>query len=159
MKPEKLFIISLIFLLNSCEFIHQENVTDNDLTLQPEESFITGRICGWCGGSDSLVIEKNTMFYKKTNFCNDTVITESFPTDTEIWNKLNNLLDYAKFSSFEHSSCAVCVDGCDTWIQIENNTNSHHIQYVSFQYSEVAPIKDLAILLDSLLMEIQNPKD
>ena len=168
MKLKILIIVLITVLLYTCELLHQESSTDgDDFTGDTLITFKTGRICGWCGGADSLVIQQSKMFYQKKDFCNDTVITDVFETDKHFWSKLTDVFDYETFNSVKHTSCAVCADGCDTWIQIEKDTQSHYIQYISYQYDDVMPVKnifdvivpgDIETVLSNLLKNYQfNP--
>lgn len=129
-------IIPVVMLFCSLGFsCEDENKTNPDFIIK------TGRDCGWCGGSDSLVITEFKSHYVFGNPCDETKnkikITE---TNRSEWNELLNTLNWEEFKKVNVNTCAVCADGCDTWILIQNQQMTHQIRFTE-NSPEIEPIR------------------
>jgi hypothetical protein len=104
-------------------------------------TIMTGKACGWCGGADSLRITSSKTVYEYRNGCDPTknkTITETTPE--ERWDDLITSLNWYDFKDVEVNTCALCADGCDTWILIQIGADSHRIQFTD-NSPEVEPIR------------------
>ena len=90
---------------------------------------MTGKLCGWCSGGDSLAIASLKSVYEFTGACGepDKSIIEN--TQVEQWRDLRTSLNWNDFKNVNVNTCAVCADGCDTWIRIHNGSESHYIRF------------------------------
>lgn len=90
----------------------------------------TSKACGWCGGVDSLAITSVKSIYKFTNPCDATKNKEqNEQTAREEWADLISSLNWNEFKNVHVNTCALCADGCDTWISIQNGFQSHEIRF------------------------------
>jgi hypothetical protein len=90
---------------------------------------MTGKLCGWCSGGDSLAISSLKSVYEFTGACGepDKSIIENTPV--EQWRDLRTSLNWNDFKKVNVNTCALCVDGCDTWIRINNGSETHYIRF------------------------------
>lgn len=100
----------------------------------------TGKACGWCAGADSLVMTKT---YLKYSFvaCDESKnknIDEA--TNRDEWNEVLSSLDWNAFKAVNVNTCALCADGCDTWIVVDNNKESHQIRFTE-NSPEIEPVR------------------
>ncbi len=136
------FIIFILFLvlIISCE----------SETEKPEMVTI-GTICGWCAGSDSLVITKQKKTFTLAAICDRKEKRTSNLTTEREWDELIALYNQQKFEAINVNTCNVCADGCDTWIRVENGNFSHEIRFGGIQDSTILkPIKEFVEKLESL---------
>jgi hypothetical protein len=70
-------------------------------------------------------------------------------TDREKWNELLENYNWADFIQVNVNTCAVCADGCDTWIFIQNNDVVHQIRFTD-NSPEIEPIRIFVQKLDAL---------
>lgn len=143
MKAIKLFVLFFLsILIVSCEA--EES---------PEMVITIGTTCGWCAGTDSLVITKNNMTYTLAAICDrsEKIINKSTPDS--IWQKINNTYDQSKFRKININTCNVCVDGCDTWIRVQNGDFNHTIRFGSYQDTVLSPILEFVESLNDLKNE------
>ena len=116
----------------------------------------TGRDCGWCGGSDSLVITKFTSRYEFYSNCDVPGNKERDAiTNREEWNELLSRLNWDDFKEINVNTCARCADGCDTWIFIEKNDEIHRIQFTE-NSPEIEPIQAFVERLAAVHEEFRN---
>lgn len=117
----KVFVygISIILLFLSCENDQYKN--QNDLTI------IAGSICGWCAGTDSIVVTKELVRYEFAN-C-DKKISKTKVTTEIAWADLKKSLDLEEFKKINLNTCYVCADGCDYWVEIRSASFNHRIRY------------------------------
>lgn len=146
MKAHKLFaLILLSILIVSCE-----SDTENS------EMVITiGTTCGWCAGTDSLVITKNNMTYTLAAICDRGEKKINKVTPDSIWQKINGLYDQTKFEKININTCNVCADGCDTWIRVQNGDFNHIIRFSSYQDTVLSPIWEFVGKLNDLKNEYE----
>lgn len=112
-----IFFVVVIFclIIVSCE---DEN--DNEIIIK------VGRECGWCGGADSLAITRYSSEYIFKNACNEPPPGEKrMKTNSAEWNELLATLNWDTFKKVNVNTCALCADGCDTWIYIKNENETH----------------------------------
>ena len=113
---------------------------DDDKETNHEFIIKTGRACGWCGGADSLVITKTTSHFSFDNPCDDTKDKDvKEQTDKTKWHDLLSSLNWNEFKEVDVHTCALCADGCDTWIWIQHNDTIHQIRFTDGS-PEIAPI-------------------
>jgi len=90
----------------------------------------TGKECGWCGGIDSLVITKSSSDYIFNNPCEKSMGREVHEkTVSKEWHELLSALNWNEFTQVNVNTCALCADGCDTWIWIQNGDSVHQIRF------------------------------
>ena len=135
------FIILILFLvlIISCD-------SENE---KPEMVFTIGTVCGWCAGSDSLVITKQKKTFTLAAICDRKEKRTSNLTPESEWEELIALYNQQKFEAINVNTCNVCADGCDTWIRVENGNFSHEIRF-GYQDSVILPIKEFVEKLESL---------
>ncbi len=135
------FIILILFLvlIISCD-------SENE---KPEMVFTIGTVCGWCAGSDSLVITKQKKTFTLAAICDRKEKRTSNLTPETEWEELIALYNQQKFEAININTCNVCADGCDTWIRVENGDFSHEIRF-GYQDSVIFPIKEFVEKLESL---------
>jgi hypothetical protein len=138
-----IYIGLVIFILSSCEKNKNNDnnryLSDNDLIIK------TGIVCGWCGGADSLIINIQEIEYSYYLPCDEEYGNKKETTKEEIWNSLLSVLDLKEFLKVDLNVCNVCVDGCDKWIYIENDTISHRISFWdddSLEFKNIKPLID-----------------
>lgn len=144
-----LALLSCVILLGACE----KEASSERCYIDPAKYDLvikTGTMCGWCGGQDSMIIT-----YERTNYgwddpCGDKDIFKSEKTDSTAFLHLLQLLDFETFKSIEVNSCNVCADGCDDWIQIKLNGQSHYIRYGYADTAIVDPIKPFIQKLEEI---------
>ena len=111
----------------------------------------TGQECGWCGGMDSLTITKLNSIYAFDSPCPEIADKKrNAKTDSTEWNELLATLDWDEFNKVQVETCAVCTDGCDTWISVEKNQQTHLIRFTEYS-TEIEPIRPFVEKLDSLI--------
>lgn len=144
MKALKLIILVLLSLI----IISCDSDAEN-----PEMVITIGTTCGWCAGTDSLVIAKDKMTYTLAAICDRSEKTISKSTPDSIWQKINSLYDQAKFERININTCNVCADGCDTWIRVHNGDFNHIIRFGSYQDTVLSPIWEFVEKLNDLKNE------
>lgn len=141
MKNACIIVLSvMLFGLLSC----LEEPADNNLTI------ISGTQCGWCAGTDSLIITKTTTIYSRNFPCSDDDYTITQPTKSNVWNELKDKLDLKKFRKVNLNSCNYCADGCDTHIRVITGDYNHKIRYGYSDTSAINSISPLTEMLDSI---------
>ncbi len=116
----------------------------------------TGRDCGWCVGSDSLVITMFSSNYKFRSPCGEPADKEKYTkTNRADWTELLVALNWDDFKKVNVNTCALCADGCDTWIYIENNHETHQIRFTD-NSQEIEPIRSFVEKLNALNEEFRN---
>jgi len=142
MKNRLLAIGVLILLFTSC------NSDKNVVELKTNKLEISMcSICGWCAGSDSLLVTEATTYYEMNTPCIDTKIENENATLKSDWNKLIDLLDKEEFLKIDINSCDVCFDGCDTWITLNDGGKIHTIRY---GYNDSLAIKPIQPFIDKV---------
>lgn len=143
MKAIKLFILIFLSIL----------IVSYEAEENPKMVITIGTTCGWCAGTDSLVITKNKTTYTLAAICNKSGKTISKSTPDSIWQNLNSLYEQSKFKTININTCNVCVDGCDTWIRVQNGDFIHKIRFGSSQDIVLASISEFVEKLDYLKNE------
>jgi hypothetical protein len=113
-------------------------------------TIVSGMVCGWCGGTDSLIISENSINYRSMRPCNHHAYSRVSPIDKSEWDKLTGITDLDEFGNIRLNTCNVCSDGCDKWITITNGSFSHTIRFGNEDSAAVQSIKPLVDKLDSL---------
>jgi len=116
----------------------------------------TGRECGWCAGLDSLTISKLNSSYAFGASCLGTEDKKrNAKTNSIEWNELLATLDWDEFNKVQVNTCAVCTDGCDTWISVEKNHQTHLIRFTEYS-TEIEPIRPFVEKLEALIEEFRK---
>ena len=136
------FILLILFLVQfaSCEVE----------TEQPDMVITIGSVCGWCAGSDSLVITKIKKTFTLAAICDRKEKRMSNLTPQTEWEELLALYNQQKFKAINVNSCNVCADGCDTWIRVENGDFNHEIRFGYGDSIILAPIKEFVEKLEKI---------
>jgi hypothetical protein len=137
-------VITLIFFI-SCKKDPPEYKLPQDLLIK------TGYECGWCSFNDSLVLSKYDLYYTASsggcdNYHQDTLLYDSI-TKEEL-TSLMMKLDLKKYFACTLDQCGICGDGCDHWVEITANSQSHWIRYTN--YSNDSALKWLEPFTDRL---------
>jgi hypothetical protein len=145
-------MIILFFLLGfSC---HENEEVGN---CYPFNDFVikTGVVCGWCAGADSLSMTKAMSNYIFTS-CDETMDKETvMNTNREKWNELLESFNWDDFTQINVNTCAMCADGCDAWIFVQNNGAVHQIRFTD-DSPEIEPIRTFVEKLDALRKEFKQ---
>jgi hypothetical protein len=107
---------------------------------------MTGISCGWCAGEDSLAITSLKSIYEFKGACDEPNKSITEHTQSEVWRELRTSLNWDDFKAIDVNTCALCADGCDTWIRIQNGAESH---YIRFTYSS-PEIETIAAFVNKL---------
>jgi hypothetical protein len=124
---------------------------------EPSDIIIkTCRECGWCVGRDSLTIRKSNSSYAFHSPCSGIDDkNRHVKTDATKWNQLVASLDWNEFNKVQVNTCAVCADGCDTWISVEKNHETHRIRFTESS-TEIEAIRPFVESLDFLIEEFRK---
>lgn len=148
MKNHLLLIILFSFFLIGC------SKTENNPTIKENNSLIikAGFMCGWGSGEDSLIISNTTIKYVYSVPAKSQIpeINKSRQTTTTEWNNILNSINFSNFLNLNYNSCNICVDGCDEWIFIKNNSISHQIRFgLGYKIDSIKPLQDILAQLRS----------
>lgn len=144
-----LIIISalLSFLGMACE---------DDGNESPKIIIATGKVCGWCGGADSLAITSIWSAYEFRSSCagieDKKIVEKTLPAE---WSDLLASLNWNDFKDVNVNTCALCGDGCDTWINIKNGDETHRIRFTESS-PEIEPIQTFVQKLSVLHEEFRQ---
>ena len=111
-----------------------------------------GFMCGWGSGEDSLIISNTTIKYVYFVPAKSQIpeINKSRQTTTTEWNNILNSINFSNFLNLNYNSCNICVDGCDEWIFIKNNSISHQIRFgLGYKIDSIKPLQDILAQLRS----------
>lgn len=139
-----LFIILFFFffLSSSCN-------KSEDLDLNQEDSSLVlkaGFACGWGTGEDSLIISSKIIKYVYSVPAKSHVpeINETRSTTSTDWKNIINAINLRNFLKLNYNSCNICVDGCDEWISIKNDSIYHQIRFgLGLNIDSIKPLQDL----------------
>jgi hypothetical protein len=148
MKNHLLLIILLSFFLITC--IKKE---DNP-TIKENSSLVikAGFMCGWGSGQDSLIISDLIIKYVYSVPANSQIpeINKTRRTTATEWNNILYSINLNNFLNLNYNSCNICVDGCDEWISIKNDSISHQIRFgLGFKIDSIKPLQDILSQLRS----------
>ena len=140
-----IFTVCTLAILFSCT---EKPVTeDNHLN---NYSIVLGHICGWCAGADSLHITGTQLTYTDIGYCSDSISIQHKPYSFNELNSLLDLIDLEDFRKVSINTCNVCVDGCDTWVSVCNDTLSHTIRFGFRDSVVIEPVKDFVDALHDI---------
>ena len=130
------------------------NKTENNLSIKDDTSLVikAGFMCGWGTGEDSLIISSTMIKYVYIVPARSLVpeINKARPTTTTEWNNILNSINFNNFLNLNYNSCNICVDGCDEWISIKNDSISHQIRFgLGFKIDSIKPLQDILSQLRS----------
>lgn len=116
----------------------------------------TGTICGWCSKNDTLSIIGNSVRYVNYTQCNNSIpaLEKTGEMNNAELDSLLMMLDFGEFKKIELNTCNVCADGCDTWIYIQNDGDSHLIRFTGNE-SNLDPVKEFIERLNAIKMTYQ----
>jgi hypothetical protein len=148
MKNHLLLIILFSFCLMTC------NKTEDIPTLKEDTSLVikAGFACGWGSGEDSLIISSTMIKYVYSVPAQSQipVINKARNTTTTEWNNILNSINFNNFLNLNYNTCNICVDGCDEWISIKNNSISHQIRFgLGFKIDSIKTLQDILSQLRS----------
>ena len=115
-----------------------------------------GFMCGWGSGEDSLIISSTMIKYVYSVPARSSIpeiYKTRLTTGTE-WNNILNSINISNFLNLNYNSCNICVDGCDEWISIKNDSISHQIRFGLGL--KIDSIKQLQNILSQLRLEFRN---
>jgi hypothetical protein len=140
-------LLLYLSILISCEN-NNKYINDDDLLKSGKGLKITiGSVCGWCAGGDSLFITESGTSFTRFIPCGGNGYAKDTITNPNEWNELLEKLDLAEFKKITINTCYLCVDGCDTWILVKNDTFSHRI---SFGYNDTVALENIRPFVDKL---------
>ena len=152
MRNYLLTIGLLLFLFTSCN----ENRNELDLKTGKVEISMCS-ICGWCAGGDSLLITQERTYYELNKQCGEITKNREIATTKKDWDELIDLLDKDEFQKININTCNVCVDGCDTWITLNDGGNSHTIRFGYNDSLVIAEIQPFVNKLKEIKAKIDTP--
>ncbi len=141
MKKSFLFVGFAIIVISCTEKVDSERPSYDSTNI------IFGHVCGWCAGADSLFITDVSMTHTAINYCDDITSKEQQTIHPDTWNNLIQLLDLEEFLNISINTCYVCVDGCDTWIRVTNDSITHMIR---FGHRDSLIVKPVQPFIDAL---------
>lgn len=149
MKFRKIIILILLIISAfSCEPESKEQ-SDMEITI--------GTVCGWCGGTDSLLITGKDMTFTLEAICDRSEYKTSKSIPDSVWKKIIDAYDQNKFSKVNINTCNVCADGCDTWIRVRNGAFTHEIRFGGIQDSSILkPINEFVEILKNQKSKFTN---
>lgn len=148
MKNHMLLIILIPICLIAC------NKTNDNPMIKENPSLVikAGFMCGWGSGEDSLIISSTVIkyVYSVPAKSNISEILKTRHTTTTEWNDILNSVNISNFLNLNFNSCNICVDGCDEWISIKNDSISHQIRFgLGFKIDSIKPLQDILSQLRS----------
>jgi hypothetical protein len=139
----KVFLLANMLLLLWAISCNKDKET-SDLTI------VGGSVCGWCAGSDSVIINEYKINYRNMHSCDHHAYSKVSHMEKSEWDKLTGIIDFDEFNNIHLNTCNVCVDGCDKWITLRNGSYSHTIRFGYQDSSAIQSIKPLVDKLDSI---------
>jgi hypothetical protein len=142
MKISFFLIILMAVCLISCK-------KPDNISLNKENSSMVikaGFACGWGSGEDSLIISSKTIKYVYSVPAKSNVpeIIQTRLTTTTDWQNITNAININSFLKLNYNTCNICVDGCDEWISIKNDSVSHQIRFgLGLKIDSIKPLQDL----------------
>jgi len=148
MKNNLLLIIIFSFCLITC------NKTEFNRTIKVNNSMVikAGFMCGWGSGEDSLIITSTTIKYVYSVPAKSQIpeINKERQTSTSEWNNILNSINLDNFLNLNYNTCNICVDGCDEWISVKNDSMSHQIRFgLGLKIDSIKPLQDILSQLRS----------
>ena len=116
---------------------------------------MTGLVCGWCSSPDSLAVSSLKSSYELKGACGEPSKSITEHTKSEVWKELRASLNWNDFKAIDVNTCALCADGCDTWIRIQNGAESHYIRFTNSS-PEIEPIAVFVDKLNALHQEFRQ---
>lgn len=117
-----LFVLSLL-LFSACK--------KEELNARGSILIEFGSVCGWCAGEEKITVTEKKVEYFREIPCGEnagkTELSRSF--SSEDWNDLIGSFEYEDFLSLGYNTCNVCADGCDEFIIITKDGETHEIRY------------------------------
>lgn len=142
MKNSLLFLLLSSFCLISCN--KKENI---DLNEENSSMVIkAGFACGWGTGEDSLIISSTIIKYVYSVPAKSRVpeINQTRFTTTADWKNITDAIDLNNFLKLNYNTCNICLDGCDEWIAIRNDSIFHQIRFgLGLKIDSIKPLQDL----------------
>jgi hypothetical protein len=87
--------------------------------------------------------------------CEDSKDKEAMvQTDKDKWHDLIGSLNWNEFKDVNVNTCALCADGCDSWIWIQHNDTIHQIRFTDGS-PEIVPIQSFVKKLEVLQAEFR----
>ena len=129
MKLTLIFFLIIPVALLSCIKtdlnIGSHKSTSSGLTVK------AGFVCGWGSGTDSLEISSSEIKYSYyvPSSSSGAVIKKSRSVSETEWTEILTAVNKTEFARLDYQTCNVCVDGCDEWISVEQDTFSHKITF------------------------------
>jgi hypothetical protein len=148
MKFSLFLIIPLSIFLISCN--KQENISLN--TENSSMVIKAGFMCGWGSGEDSLIITSKLIKYVYSIPARSHVpeINQTRLTTTTEWKNITDAINISNFLKLNYNTCNICVDGCDEWISITNNSVSHQIRFgLGLKIDSIKQLQDILSQLRS----------
>ncbi len=136
MFKQFILVASALMLLFSCAYDTIDKNSSSGIVIK------TGTVCGWCSRNDTLTIHGNSVRY--VNYINCSTVNPEIQKSGQITtDDLENLLsklDFEKLKDVELNTCNVCADGCDSWLFVDNGTESHYIRFGGSE-AELQPVQ------------------
>ncbi len=141
-------VILVLLILGACE--------RNEIPEQENIKIEFGSECGWCAGKEFITVTNSGIKYIRNIPCGEGkgIKGKEKEISSKEWNEIQSSFDYSLFTTLNHNSCNVCVDGCDEIIRITKNDNIHEIRYSS--PNEVEETKDLRQILSKIMEEMRE---
>ncbi len=152
MKNFLFFVIFLTVCLDSCKKPEKINLNKENSSLVIRAGFM----CGWGSGEDSLIISSTMIKYVYSVPAKSHIpeINQTRFTTVTDWKNITNAININNFLKLNYNTCNVCVDGCDEWISIKNDSVSHQIRFgYGLKIDSIKPLQDI---LSQLRSEFRN---
>lgn len=125
----RLLILTIVIVLFSGASCDDDENDSQSLII------MTGKACGWCAGADSLMITNHKIRYGFSGVCGKPNKSITEKTQPKEWRELRASLNWDEFKNVNVNTCALCADGCDTWIRIQNGADSHYIRFTGYSWT------------------------
>ncbi|MFY0606254.1 MAG: hypothetical protein JXR10_06035 [Cyclobacteriaceae bacterium] len=141
---KKLEVISLSIITLLCLTFCEEQ---EPLELSDGLQVKVGQTCGWCHGTEEMIITYETSSYQYNYACGDSLDVPEFffATDDEDWIILQQYYASGIFQKERLNSCGVCADGCDYWIRYIDGDYEHEIRFQNPENIQNSATRNVAI--------------
>ena len=136
-----------LMILSSCCLISCRKTENVDLNQENSSMVIkAGFVCGWGAGEDSLIISSKRIKYVYSVPAKSNIpeINQTRSTTSADWEKITSSINLKNFLRLDYNTCNICVDGCDEWISLKNDSIFHQIRFgLGYKIDSIKPLQDL----------------
>ncbi len=125
MKTYLIIATATILMILGCKSMDTNRIDNSTLVIK------AGFICGWGSGQDSIEISQTAIkyIYHVPRESEKAKITKTRAVSSSEWTEIMNAVNMDNFNKLKYNTCNVCVDGCDEWINIQKDNQTHEIRF------------------------------